>query len=455
MSSVKKYLRQDQPLQTDGMAIYPYSKEMENLYTYRPHFGDSVVLFKKDLEAGTISIPRALAPIGKIDKRVSGEVVLFPKQPIPRENQVEIFDETIAFLNHGLSGVVEAYTGFGKTVLGFAAAYAVQRKTLVITTKEDIYDQWLSGAKKFLGLEEHEVGEIRGDKCEVLGTKFVVAMIHSLSKDEKYPDWIVKDFGLIIFDECHRLPADQFVEVAGMFPAKLRLGLTATTKRSDGKEIIYLSHIGPIRVQTKIQLMVPKILRFKSEWTCPRTLVKKEDGSKEVVPIPHMAGKTSHVDKILAANPERNALLAELVASAYHKDRKTVFFSIFTDHLQTIKRLLVTKHGISAKDIGTYIGASTVAQKRTREREKTRPVLLTTFSMMSEGTSLDWLDTAVLGMPRSHVTQPVGRVRREYADKKDTVVMDIRDDDSPVYRGYGNSRLNWYHAIGAEIIDID
>ena len=62
------------------------------------------------------------------------------------------------------------------------------------------------GATQFLGLPDHEIGEIRGDKCEVKGTKFVVAMIHSLSKEGRYPDWIAKEFGLVIFDECHSFP---------------------------------------------------------------------------------------------------------------------------------------------------------------------------------------------------------------------------------------------------------
>jgi len=190
-----------------------------------------------------------------------GEKVEFPKRPTPRENQKELFEQTAAFLKMGLSGVVSAYTGWGKTVLGFHAAAEVGRKTLVITTKDDIYKQWYDGAKQFLGLPDWEVGEIRGDKCEVQGTKFCVAMIHSLSKDGRYPDWIAKGFGLIIFDECHRVPAEQFQEVVFMFPALLRLGLSATPKRSDGKDLLVQAHIGPLRAKTDAQEMVPKALR--------------------------------------------------------------------------------------------------------------------------------------------------------------------------------------------------
>ena len=193
----------------------------------------------------------------------SREPVAFPKAPKPRDHQVELFGETAVLLKAGSRRRL-AYTGWGKTVLGYHAAATFSVKTLVITTKDDIYKQWLEGAKTFLGLPDDVIGEIRGDKCEVHGTDFVVAMIHSLSKDGKYPDWITKGFGLVIFDECHRVPAEHFSDVVDMFPASCALGLSATPDRADGKELLIYAHIGPIRAKTEAQLMVPKVLRFTS-----------------------------------------------------------------------------------------------------------------------------------------------------------------------------------------------
>ena len=352
--------------------------------------------------------------------------------------------------------LLKDFTVTHNTVLGYHAAAVVQRKTLVITTKDDIYQQWLEGARKFLGLKPHEIGEIRGDKCEVVGTKFCVAMIHSLSKEGKYPDWIVKDFGLVIFDECHRVPADQFSEVVDMFPAKLRLGLSATPERADGKEMLVLAHIGPIRAKTEAQLMIPKVLRFTSAWECPKVLRTDPDtGAKRVVRLPHEPGKTTHVEKIIAADSLRNRLIAELVESAFQKNRKTVVFSTLHEHLKALHRVCHEVHGISGRQMGFYVGATTKAEKEQREREKVKPIVFTTYAMMSEGTNLDWLDTCILAMPRSTVTQPVGRIRREYPDKGDPVVMDIVDHDSPVFSGYASSRLRWYQQIGAVVKDMN
>ncbi|QXN72667.1 DNA helicase [Rhodobacter phage RcZahn] len=454
MALLSEFIRHDKPLSTGATAVYPYTIQMERKYKFFSRFGEEVPLCFRD-DAGFLHLPRALCPLGAKDERTAGKDVLFPTGPNPREYQHELFDETASFLKKGLSGVVSAYTGWGKTFLGYHAAYVTQKKTLVITTKDDIYKQWIADAPKVLGIPEHEVGEIRGDKCEVKGTKFVVAMIHSLSKDGKYPDWIGDEFGLVIFDEVHRLPADQFLAVATMFPALLRLGLSATVERSDGKELLIHAHIGPIRAKTEGELLIPKVLRFTTAWECPRVL--REDritGEKKAVLMPHEPGRTVRMEKIIAADPVRNHQLADTFNMVYNKGRKLVVFSTLISHLETLKAATI-ELGVPGSDVGMYVGASTKAEIAHREKIKARPVLFTTFSMMSEGTNLPWLDTCALAMPRSKVTQPVGRIRREYEGKGEPVVLDFVDNSSPVFAGYAAARLKWYQKIGCVVKEMN
>ena len=444
----------EKPLRTGATAVYPYSPKLERQFKFTSRFGEEVLLSRVDMKAKEIHVPRGVCPLGVIDQRDPGEPVAFPKSPTPRPHQVELFGETAAFLKAGQSGVVCAFTGFGKTIVGYHAAATLKVKTLVITTKEDIYKQWIEGAKKFLGLPDHLIGEIRGDKCQVNGTVFVVAMIQSLSKDGKYPDWITKGFGLVIFDECHRVNAEQFSEVADMFPAKWRLGLSATPDRADGKELIVYTHVGPVRAKTEAQLMIPKVLRFTSTWECPRVMrADPETGERKVVRLPHQPGKTTHVEKMLAADNMRNHMIAQLCQQALEKNRKIVVFSTLTDHLKTLHRACNIAFKISGRQMGFYVGATTKAEKDAREREKVKPIIFATYGMMSEGTSIDWIDTCILAMPRSAVTQPVGRIRREYPDKLPPVVMDVIDGDSPVFQGYANARLKWYRSIGCAVKD--
>ena len=187
MTALSELIRHDPPISYGAMAEYRLTAAIERKYRFTSRFGDEVLLYEADKAANRAYLPRALCPVGPNDLRDRGEAVVYPKAPVPRPHQVKLFEETAGFLKAGLSGVVSAYTGWGKGVLGLHAAYVLQVKTIVITTKEDIYGQWIKGAQDFLGLEPHEIGEIRGDKCEVIGTKFCVAMIHSLSKAGEIP----------------------------------------------------------------------------------------------------------------------------------------------------------------------------------------------------------------------------------------------------------------------------
>jgi superfamily II DNA or RNA helicase len=446
-------IRHDTPLRTGATAVYPYKPHLERKYRFTSRFNEEVPLCRVD--GNVIHLPRALCPMGAIDDMVDGDPVVFPKGPTPRDYQVAMFKEVAVLCQKRLSGVVVAMTGWGKTVLGFHAAYVMQRKTLIITTKEDIYDKWRKDAETFLGLKPHEIGEIRGDKCEVVGTKLCVALIQSLSKEDKYPEWITKGFGLVIFDETHRVAATQFSAVADLFPARMRLGLSATPDRADGKEVLVYSHIGPIRAKAAIEQLVPKVLRFTSNWECPRVFRSDpKTGQKRVVRLPHRAGQTTHLEKMIANDPMRNQLLCELVQMAFKKGRRTVIFSTLHAHLHALEKACREAFGVPAKEIGLYIGAQTKADKLQRDRETVRPILFTTFAMMGEGTDIPWLDTCILAMPRSNVKQPVGRIRREYPDKNLPIVMDVMDHDSPVFSGYVNQRAQWYRQIGAEVVDM-
>lgn len=447
-----------------GAIYYREQGDLEK-YTFKSRFGDDVPLYNPGLtESEFIELPRKLAPENFIIEKAhnfecEGENAWFKATDLhPRPYQEPLIAEMFEFLNEGKSGIVCAHTGWGKTILGYAAASFVCKKTIVVTTKEDIYDQWLQGAHRFLGLDPTEIGEIRGDLCEVLPpAKFCVALVQSLSKADKYPVGVFDSFGLLIIDECHRMAADQFQKIMWLIPAKLRLGLTATLARQDGKELLLHAHIGPVRAEAKSEGLVPRVLMFTSDWKCPKKDVPVlHDGEIkiELHPIPHEPGKTVHVEKILAKNQERNTRIAELIHSAWAKKRRIVVFSTLYEHLDLLYARCVD-FGIPIYSMGHYRATSTKKDEERNEHAMGAQVVFTSYSMMGEGTDWPWLDTCILAMPRAKVTQPVGRIRREYDGKKDLVVMDIWDKDSPVFEAYGWGRRKWYASIGADIVDYE
>lgn len=321
-------------------------------------------------------------------------------------------------------------------------------KTIIVVTKEDIRDQWIAAAEALLGLTIGKgIGLIQGDTFNVSGQSIVIAMIQSLSKEGRYPESFFKDFGLAVFDECHRVAADNFSQACYRIPAKLRLGISATPDRKDGKEEVLYAHIGRIRVRTEATPMTPRVIRQESPWECPMRRKRNADGTVDLVPIDHSAGAATHVVKLLANHHARNILIAKFVAAAYKKGRKVLVQSDLKDHLDTLVPL-ISKHGVPMAEIAFYVGGMKQGE---REVAKTKAVIMATYQMTAEATDIPTLDTLVMGTPKSDVRQIVGRVIRLVEGKKEPVVFDIEDNTSPVFRGYARSRLKWYKSIGATV----
>lgn len=322
----------------------------------------------------------------------------------------------------------------------------VGKKTLVVVTKEDIKDQWVVAAQQFLGLSPKEIGIIQGDRFQVGGKKLVIAMIQSLAKEDRYPAHQMKEFGLVIFDETHRVAADYFSQACFRAPAKLRMGLSATPDRKDGRGETLLAHIGPVRVKTSAAPMTPRIIARMSPWKIPQTRIKTKSGYT-IGPIPHSAGKCGHIINMLANHQGRNQMLTAFTVAAYQKGRNILVQSDRREHLETLA-MMCQKAGIPPSEIGYYVGGLTADQ---REAVKHKRVIMATYQMTAEATDIPWLDTLVMGTPKSDVRQIVGRVIRIHEGKKEPIVFDVIDLSSNVFSGYWNRRREWYNSINAEI----
>jgi len=259
--------------------------------------------------------------------------------------------------------------------------------------------------------------------------------------------------GLIVHN-CHVMGAESFSKACGMYASKYRLGLSATPYRSDGKDVIFKSHIGEIKVVSESLMLTPTVMTVCSSFKLPRVrrTTKCNKTNKPItviVPMPINAGKTMHVNKLLGADRDRNNMIAKFTAAAYKKGRRTILFSdLRENHLEKLHPILRSL-GIKDKDIAYYVGGMS---EKAREKAKQAPVILATYKMCSMATDIPWLDTCVLCTPRSDVVQIIGRILREYPSKKTPMVLDIRDPDSSLFEQYYNKRLRWYRKVGAEVI---
>ena len=149
----------------------------------------------------------------------------------------------------GGSGVVVLPCGAGKTIVGAAAMSKAKTNTLILVTNTVAARQWRAELLKRTTLTEDEIGEYSGSVKEVKPVTIASYQILTAKRKGEYAHLELlnaKDWGLIVYDEVHLLPAPIFKMTADL-QARRRLGLTATLVREDGKEGDVFSLIGPKR----------------------------------------------------------------------------------------------------------------------------------------------------------------------------------------------------------------
>ncbi|MEY4434176.1 MAG: hypothetical protein RIR16_216 [Actinomycetota bacterium] len=149
----------------------------------------------------------------------------------------------------GGSGVVVLPCGAGKTIVGAGTMAVGKTNTLILVTNTVSARQWKNELVKRTTLTEDEIGEYSGSNKEILPVTIATYQILTTKRKGEYAHLELlnaKDWGLVIYDEVHLLPAPIFKMTADL-QARRRLGLTATLVREDGKEGDVFSLIGPKR----------------------------------------------------------------------------------------------------------------------------------------------------------------------------------------------------------------
>jgi superfamily II DNA or RNA helicase len=439
-----------QPIRTAGSAVYPYDPVIEEIFRFQPKFGDTMSMAIR--VGNVLHVPRECVPLGKEDHRVYKTPVAIDCKKSPRnDDQKQVIAASVELLSKGVNHVMTAPTGFGKSYCGAAIACAMGQPTLIIVTKQDLMDSWRKCLIELVGIPAHEIGHIQQDKCVYKGKRFVLAMLHSLvSEDNKYQAEMRNYFGMVIFDECHHLAAENFINSCMMFPAAIRLGLSATPTRGDGKWPLIEAHIGPVLVKGTTIPMRPKILVKHTGWKIPlvqRWVDDKLMGGKvlRLVPIPCTPGRMMPVFKAMAEDLHRNMEIVHFITSCHKKGRRVVVLSELTEHLKTLFHLC-SKY-IPGNDMDYYTGGRNAAQLAVA---KGKPVVFATYQMCGEGTDVPEWDSMVMATPRANVKQAIGRVMRELKGKREPVILDLVDD-SMFLKNFYLSRQKQYYEVQATI----
>ncbi len=373
-----------------------------------------------------------------IDERYKGHGIKAEFVGKLRPDQEKI---TAALIPYDI-GILSAPTAFGKTVLAawFIAARGVN--TLVLVHRQQLLDQWRDRLAFFLDIALKEIGQIGGGKDQPSGN-IDVGILQSLNRKGKVKD-IVAEYGQIIVDECHHIPAFSFEQVLKKVKAKYVLGLTATPVRKDGHHPIVLMQCGPIRFRENPQ-KATTIQPFEHV-VFPR---------KTNFRLPEMSIKTTVQDiySALIMDQERNDFIFDDLLSALEAGRSPLLLTERTEHLNFFssrlekfaRNVIVLKGGLGKRQRQILFD-----QLKSISGEEER-VIISTGRYIGEGFDDARLDTLFLVMPiswRGTLEQYVGRLHRIHENKKVVQVYDYLDTNVPMLVRMYQKRLKGYKAIG-------
>ena len=369
-----------------------------------------------------------------------------------REEQQKAME---AFAEHNI-GTLSATTAFGKTV--FAIGMIAMRKvnTLILVHNKNLLEQWKERLETFLQINENieapEAKRGRKKKSSIIGCLYAgkntlhgiidIALIQScLSDGEAKP--FVKDYGMVIVDECHHVSSVSFEQVLRQVTATYVYGLTATPIRKDGHQPIIFMQCGKIRFtadaksqmenQEFKRLLIPRFTSFRSITSDCKIYIQVTQDLSE--------------DKI------RNEFIVEDVRTAIQEGRTPLVLTTRTAHVKVLAQMLMP----FADHVIQLIGADSAKEKRLAlQKLQSIPtsetlVIVATGKYVGEGFDYPRLDTLFLAMPiawKGNVEQYAGRLHREYAGKDEVRIYDYVDIHVPLCDSMYRKRLKGYSRAG-------
>ena len=303
------------------------------------------------------------------------------------------------------NGILGAATAFGKTAVG---AYLVSERkvnTLILVHNTEIMKNWVEDFEKFLLINE-ELPEYKTSKGRVKRRKNVigrlyaghnsltgiidVAMISSLGKKGEI-NQLVKDYGMVIMDECHHAGAQTSEEVLKEVSARYVYGLTATPKRDDGQEQKIFMQFGPIRYRYTAKDKAAQ--QGIEHYIYPR-----------FTRLVHVNGENIKINdayKMVIASDIRNSQIATDVEECLAKGRTPLVLTKFKEHAKLLYGLI---EGKADHIFLLQGGRSTKERDSIREKMKAVPeedtiVLIAIGQYIGEGFNYPRLDTMMLTTP--------------------------------------------------------
>ena len=361
--------------------------------------------------------------------------------------------------NPSATDVLAATTAFGKTVI--AAKLIAERKvnTLILVHRQQLLAQWITRLSEFLLINEEipvtEQKSGRKKRMELIGRLAAgkdqmsciidVALMQSLNVAGEVRD-CDKNYGMIIVDECHHIPADSFAQILKKSSAKYIYGLAATPSRQDSHHPLIFMYCGPVRFRVDAIKQAQK--RPFEHFVIPRFTgfrVARETSDKDLT----IQGLYSEIVK----DELRNQLIVEDVFTCHEEGRHCLVLTERTAHVDILSKMITTRiPGVIALKggLGTKETNGLLKQVTSTPSDK-QLTIVATGKFIGEGFDEARLDSLFLAMPiswKGTLQQYAGRLHRLSDNKKEVRVYDYVDVRVGMLEKMYNKRLNGYAAIG-------
>ncbi len=250
----------------------------------------------------------------------------------------------------GGSGVVVLPCGAGKTIVGAAAMSLVKATTLILVTNTVSVHQWRGELLRRTTLTEDEIGEYSGTRKEIRPVTIATYQVMAARRKGVHSHlelFGARDWGLVIYDEVHLLPAPIFRMTAEL-QARRRLGLTATLVREDGREGDVFSLIGPKRYDAPWKEME------NQGWIAPADCVEVRVNLSDAERLAYATAEPEDRYRFCASSAAKISVVQELIRR--HEGEQTLIIGSYIDQLD---------------ELGTALDAPVIkGETRVKERER-------------------------------------------------------------------------------------
>jgi superfamily II DNA or RNA helicase len=371
-------------------------------------------------------------------------------------------EQQIAFnsLTANDNGILCGTTAFGKTIVAIRLIAERKVNTLILVDRVSLVSQWKIKLLEFLtinhvpkptdnkqkGKNSSIIGQVGAGKNAAIGI-IDIALFQTLNRSGDINE-IVKNYGMIIVDECHHVSAISFEQVLKSAKAKYVFGLSATPVRKDGHHPIIFMQCGEIRYRDDAKKQAEN--RPFEHYIIPRF--------SSMMNLNHFTRDITINDLYAAITTDiyRNQIIIDDIVAANKAGRNCCILTERTAHIDLLAEklrpqipdLIILTGKLGTKDLKKSLDNLTNAPSD-------KPItLIATGKFIGEGFDEPRLDTLFLTMPiswKGTLQQYAGRLHRLFATKKEVQIYDYIDVHVPMLEKMYHKRLNGYASIGYKI----